>query len=212
MATRGKCLTACVISVFLGAGSATAECGAVETEELASHRALTQDDFAGAKPREAGRTRNGGSTAIVIVTAMAVDAVEIEVAESADGAFVARPAALCVRSYLLKRESGWRRDASAAWDLRHEQGHFDLTEAHTRALEAKLGALSAAGADADAAKRALRAEIARAYRAATAELQAEQDRYDRETRHGNHRSAQGRWSEEIAAALAPIPSVAQAAQ
>jgi hypothetical protein len=212
MATRGGYLTACLLTVFGWALGASAECGAVETPELASYRALTRDDFVGEKPRDADRVRGIGATAILIVTAMAVDAVAIELAAAQDGAWIARPAALCVRSYLMKRKSGWRRDVSAAWDVRHEQGHFDLTESRARQLEAQLAKLSATGDDTDAAKRALHAEIARVYRAATSELQAEQDRYDRETRHGNHRFAQGRWNDAIAAALAPVPRIAQAAR
>jgi hypothetical protein len=210
MATRGWFLAVWAISVFLGAWSATAECGAVETAERASYRALTLADFAGEQPREPGRPRSGGATLIVIVTAMAVDAVEVEVAPSPNGGWTARPASICLRSYLMKRESGRRRGAGAAWDLRHEQGHFDLTEVHARRLEDEIASLRAKGADADAAKRALRAEVARVYRAATAVLQADQDRYDHATRHGNHRSAQGRWTEAIAAALAPPERIVQA--
>jgi Bacterial protein of unknown function (DUF922) len=198
------------IGVLAGARSARAECEAVETGELASYRQLSLDDFSGERPREAGRARQLGATAILITTAIAVDAIEIGVELAPDGRWLARPASLCVRAYFLKKESGRRRDVSASWDLRHEQGHFDLTEAHARVLEARLAMLTASASDAVGAKRTLRELAERSYREATARLQAEQDRYDRETRHGHHRSAQGRWRGEIAARLGSNASVAAA--
>ena len=49
------------------------------------------------------------------------------------------------------------------------------------------------------------------YREGLAECQAQQDLYDRETRHGNHRSAQGRWTQELAAELAGAASASAVA-
>ena len=77
-----------------------------------------------------------------------------------------------------------------------------------RALElrARLAALTHTAGSAEAAERGMRDAAARLYREALAECQAGQDLYDRETRHGNHRSAQGRWTQELAADLAGAAS------
>jgi len=219
MEWRHLCLTACLgtglfgaIGIASDAAAARAECAPVETLELASHRELSLADFSGERPREAGRARQRGATRILITTAIAVDVLEISAEPASDGSWLARPTSLCVRAYLMKKESGRQRDGSEVWDLRHEQGHFDLTQAHARRLEARLRALRASASDAEAAARALRERAERAYRDATAELQAEQDRYDRETRHGHHRSAQGRWLGELAALLALDAEATQTAQ
>ncbi len=62
--------------------------------------------------------------------------------------------------------------------------------------------LTHTASSAEAAERGLRDAAARLYREALAECQAAQDLYDRETRHGNHRSAQGRWTTQLASELA----------
>jgi predicted secreted Zn-dependent protease len=85
--------------------------------------------------------------------------------------------------------------------LEHEQGHFDLSEAHGRRLEARLAALTAEAHGPAQAKGALREAARRAYGDAMRALAAEQARYDRETLHGNRLARQRRWAREIAARL-----------
>jgi len=192
-----------IFSGSIGAAAQAAECGQNEDAERASHRQLSMADFSGARPSENGRPRSGGATAILITTAIAVDELAAATERQADQRWIARVSELCVRAYLMKALSGRRSEVKAAWDLRHEQGHFDLTLAHARSLERSLRELTFAADDAKAATRGLRALARETYRARVADLQREQDLYDRETRHGHSRAAQGRWLAEIAARLAP---------
>jgi hypothetical protein len=91
---------------------------------------------------------------------------------------------------------------SSDQDLRHEQGHFDLTQRCAQHLDVALERVTQRGASAGDATRALQREAARLYREASAACQELQNRYDRETRHGHKPRAQARWAERIAAELA----------
>ena len=207
MSTWARVATLGLITGFCGSvalAAAAVECGPHEDAEKLSHRALALSDFAGERPREKAQAKNVDSTSILITTTVIVDKLGIEVVSTADGGFVARVADLCVRAYFMKLLSGRKSEVSVNWELRHEQGHFDLTLAHAQALEAQLAPLAFEAKSADAAKAGLRAEASALYRAELARCQKEQDRYDRETGHGNRRSAQGRWTQEIAARLGAL--------
>lgn len=92
--------------------------------------------------------------------------------------------------------------------LAHEQGHFDLAEVFARRAAKALEPLAAsAGAQerVDAEDQALEQFQQRVNLAVEAWLQSaqtEQDRYDRETRHGTDRAQQSRWTSSIHALLA----------
>lgn len=78
--------------------------------------------------------------------------------------------------------------------LKHEQGHFDLTEIYTRRLREELTSLSGKGA----------ALIKKAYRKhaeLNAELKACQERYDAETEHHLNQVAQDKWDAWIVGQL-----------
>jgi hypothetical protein len=201
-------VTGILVSMALAAGAA--ECGPYEDAEKASHRPLALGDFAGERPREKGRPRQGDSTSILITTAVAIDELGIDAQPEPDGRFVARVVRLCVRAYFMKRLSGRKSEMAVPWELAHEQGHFDLTQAHALELEAQVAGLTFRAESADAAARELRDRVIALYRAHAERSQGEQDQYDRETRHGHHRRAQGRWTDEIAARIAPAPAVAVA--
>jgi len=211
MSIWARVATLGLITVFGGSiaeAAAALECGPHEDAEKMSHRQLALSDFAGERPREKGHAKNNDSTSILITTTVIVDELGIEVDASPDGGFVARVSDLCVRAYFMKLLSGRKSELAVNWELRHEQGHFDLTLAHAQALEAQLAPLAFAAKSADAAKQGLRARVAALYRAQLERCQKEQDSYDRETRHGHHRSAQGRWAQEIAARIAVAPAFA----
>ena len=180
-------------------------CSAYEDGERASHRMLTLADFAGSLPQENARAHDRNATEILIVTSIRIDELGVQTEPSGAGGFVARPSSLCVRAYLLKEQSGRRRQAKDGWDLRHEQGHFDLTELRARRLEARLAALEFVAETERDAEEGLRDLAARLYHDVLAEVQKAQDVYDRETRHGHNRLAQGRWLGELSSQLTPEP-------
>lgn len=80
--------------------------------------------------------------------------------------------------------------------LEHEQLHFDLAEAVVRQIRARFADFKNACAD-PAGTDPVRAMIAQADR----NLQEEQQRYDRETRHGTNARAQDQWKRRIRAML-----------
>ena len=189
----------------IGARAAELDCGPREDAEKASYRALSLDDFLGERPREPGRLRSGGATTILIVTTIAVDELATGTSRDASGRWTARIVGLCIRAYLVKQLSGRARETTRPWDLRHEQGHFDLTQSHALRLEERLYALSSTANDQAAAKQRLLELMRAAYGEQLAACQSEQELYDKQTRHGNHRSAQGRWLALIASRLAAEP-------
>jgi hypothetical protein len=216
MSIRARVATLGIITGFCGSialAAAAAECGPREDAEKASHRQLALGDFAGERPREKGRPKQGDSTSILIATAVAIDELGIDAQLEPDGRFVARVVRLCVRAYFMKQLSGRKSEMAVAWELGHEQGHFDLTQAHALELEAQVAGLTLAADSADAARQGLRERVIALYRDHAERSQGEQDRYDRETRHGHHRSVQGRWTDEIAARIArSSPAVVAVAQ
>jgi hypothetical protein len=214
MSIRARAVTLGLVTGFCGSialAAGAAECGRYEDAEKASHRQLALGDFAGERPREKGRPKQGDSTSILITTAVAIDELGIDAQAEPDGRFVARVVRLCVRAYFMKRLSGRKTEMAVPWELAHEQGHFDLTQAHALELEAQVAGLRLSAESADSAARGLRERVIALYRAHAEHSQAEQDRYDRETRHGHHRRAQGRWTDEIAARIAPRPPATLAA-
>jgi len=95
--------------------------------------------------------------------------------------------------------------------LRHEQGHFDLTEVFKRELDSRTADL--VGARAACSGPTLDAAVATAERGAAERVQsvfnavwetyaATQALYDRRTQHGTLAGEQALWSEAITAALA----------
>lgn len=92
--------------------------------------------------------------------------------------------------------------------LAHEQGHFDLAEVFARRAARSLEPLAASASSderLDAENQALEQFQQRVNRMVETWLQpaqTEQDRYDRETRHGTDRSQQFRWTSSIQAWLA----------
>lgn len=196
---RISCL-ALFLLLSLSSASASIACGALEDAERASYRALRWEDFQAAPP-PAEREAQLDRTAIRLRSSIRIDAMPIE-AREVDGTWLARLVSPCVRAYALKQLSGRLPSARHDWQLAHEQGHFDLTELHARRLAAQLGELTAIGATREAAERALREAIRRAYAEECAAHERAQARYDDATAHGQQRRWQAKWARRIAANLA----------
>lgn len=171
-------------------------CPPRDDAERTSHRSLRWDDFAGPAPASDTRRGDRDRTLVLLRTSIRVDALAIAAEPGTDGGFRARVEGACVQAYVLKRLSGRARGAPRDSQLRHEQLHFDLTEAFARELRERLTSALAEGSDADEAERALRAEVGRLYREVARAHEREQQRYDRETSHGQRAGAQARWTRE----------------
>lgn len=90
----------------------------------------------------------------------------------------------------------WNMDLESRRVLDHEQGHFDLAEIWARrAAErmrelSKAGKLAARGENEAGAKKLLNQRVEAAMKQIFDSLQADQEAYDRETRHGTHSQRQ----------------------
>jgi hypothetical protein len=180
-----------------------AACSARDDAERASHRALRWEDFAGAAPDPDARRGDQNDTLAVLRTSIRIDGVAVRLSPNAAGGFAARVESACVQAYVLKRLSGRdQRRSGRAWQLRHEQTHFDLSAAFARELARRLARLTAEAPSASAAEQALRRAIAGVNSEIAREHAREQQRYDRETSHGHRRGAQARWDREVTLRLA----------
>lgn len=178
------------------APSAALECGAREDAELASHRRIGWQDFQATPPARPGRS--GGAEVVVaqIRLLVRVDALSVRTEQRADGTWVARGVP-CVRAYLVKRRSGRLPSARFAWQLSHEQRHFDLAQVYAQRLRDRVLGLELAGRTEAEAERGLRAAAGRAHRELSLAHARAQRRYDRETNHGRRRVPHARWFAEL---------------
>jgi hypothetical protein len=98
----------------------------------------------------------------------------------------------------VDREKSWNATPGDAELLDHEQGHFDLAAVYAAKLQAELLGLMTRGdltftAKTEAAGRqALDDRLKKLLNSTLDELRAEDQRYDRETRHGNDRTEQAK--------------------
>ena len=182
---------------------ASSDCGPVEDADRASHRGLSWADFKGPPPAVERRDPRADVPVAQVVTSLRVDTLGVMTEPDAGGErWVARAHAPCVRAYLLKRLSGRSEGAFADHQLAHEQRHFDLAQIYARRLRLALRDLSARGASAAEAERALRYAADRAYVALSREHATAQRRYDRFTQHGIQRSYEAKWFAQLEARLA----------
>ena len=102
--------------------------------------------------------------------------------------------------------TSWLRDAKKATPalLRHEQLHFDITEAYARLMRQKLVAFAA---KADCNK--LQPAFNNVTKAVYAAWDNEQNRYDIETNHGLNAVRQAAWEKQTAAKLEMLKPFAQ---
>lgn len=81
--------------------------------------------------------------------------------------------------------------------LNHERRHFDLNEAYCRKLRTALLSLTARGGSAEVVREALQAAIDETVDRILAALERAQERYERETSHGNDVAGQEKWDDLI---------------
>ncbi len=82
--------------------------------------------------------------------------------------------------------------------LRHEQGHFDLTELAARNLRTRLRAIRCADQDAATTQE----QVDAIFQEITQGFVATSERYDRQTSHGRDPVRQGEWNQQLRDALA----------
>ncbi len=100
---------------------------------------------------------------------------------------------ISVAAYFIPEQS-WTRTKNDLQLLRHEQLHFDITELHARILRKRLS-------DAFRKNQNPGAIFEESFQVLNRELNAMQERYDRETVHGTQAEAQKDWETMIARLL-----------
>ena len=110
-----------------------------------------------------------------------------------------------VYALMHKLESGHKRGGRTDWSLKHEQGHFDITEICARSLRPKVGQLRGRGDARRSATLDLEVTLDRAYEELLTKWQALQQRYDGETHHGTRKRQQKKWWKTLASRLEEDP-------
>lgn len=165
----------------------------IDDEVVTTWRAVTWDDFK-ARWRKLSRF---GAEGGYIATGFEITDWTTHPERKGDGAWRARPEGLLAHASMEKLRSSHQPGADSAYNLAHEQGHFDLTEVVTRRLWARLLTLEGRGPTPGAAAQDLRDRVEAAFRDATEEHDRIQLRYDRETTHGTKKRAQRKWLRQI---------------
>ncbi len=187
----------------LAAGAARAECGPYEDATRTSHRELRWGDFQGQRPE---RVRRPGRKPVDIAHVATTISYRTAVATRREGTdWVAEPADLCVKAFMLKDRSGYKRERRTRWDLDHEQGHFDITHYFAESLHAQLAQIEYRGASESEAQDGLMELLERERVEAVSRWRKMQTRYDKETRHSQRKPAQRTWLDKIGALLAALP-------
>lgn len=194
----------------------TAEIPALGGDRIA-HRALTRDDFRApresqhlttvVRPMAGTRTLAHVATSLVCIGRLRAEEVARDRFEVAfeDVRYQA----------LLDREGSWwspQPQPHPEWVLRHEQLHFDITELVARRYDAR-SAFDAertkfVATTPGAALRGFAERWAAHMEAVRAEEAKLQERYDRETRHGQVPPAQTAWLLRVHRELAGLPAAA----
>lgn len=119
----------------------------------------------------------------------------------------------------FEADKSWNRRPDDANLLRHEQGHFDITEAmRVRAAafwKARIGRVTVTGTSEKDAVGKLEALVKKEMQPFFQRNQLLQKEYDRQTKHGQLEAQQQQWQKILAAAIrdpkAPLPVVTQPA-
>ena len=180
---------AAAVLAFVCAGASPL---AQEVIEWSAERRLARNDFRGAAPANAANAS---------LSWLNIDAEW----ECQAGELIAS-----ARATFDPSRSWWRTTGSTAWNsrarqgslqldlqlLEHEQLHFDIAETAARTIRRRFKELAHACENADGLE-----PVAKMVVDVDRELQEEQERYDRDTRHGIDARAQDRWKQRIAALL-----------
>ena len=105
--------------------------------------------------------------------------------------FNTSPAEICVVSYFSSKESWVCSDQRTEAILKHEQGHFDLTEIYSRMFRKQVMATNFTYKNIDVNYNKIRTDV-------TSKWHKEQLLYDKETDHGIDSTKQHAWLKDIA--------------
>jgi hypothetical protein len=97
------------------------------------------------------------------------------------------------RAYFNRLTSFALAEKADAGLLKHEQGHFDLTELYARELRARIRATPCE----DREPAVIQAAVDEAVRDVNREFLVESERYDRETDHGRDKVGQQHWDQQL---------------
>ena len=188
MATLAVRLAWVVLALGVAGEARAGACGLEEDAEVRTWGKLRWRDFQGPVPRD---PRNG----VALTSSLRV---YFEPAASReDGAWVARPADVCIAAVMYKQRSYVQIDERNSRALEHEQLHFDITELSARRFADALRSLRVRARSQERALARLDRQIRSAYERALDAWARTQDRYDRETNHGLRAGPQRSWVRDV---------------
>lgn len=160
----------------------------------ASYRKLTWDDFR-------GRLQNWGPEQAMLASTIEIEDLKIRTSR-VDGSWEARVERLEIVALMQKLESSARSSGRNGSTLRHEQGHFDITEIGARRLRRRVSELVGLGESAFAAQGALESAVEAAHLDALRSVERMQAEYDGETGNGRRKGKQRAWWKQLDRLLA----------
>ncbi len=154
-----------------------------------SYRPLIWDDFRGS-------LEGWGIERALLASTILVEDPRIET-QAVDGGYRAHLRSIKIFAAAHKLESAKKSGGKTDYTLRHEQGHFDVTEIGARRLRAQVRTLSGTGPTPRAAASDLQAKIDAAFQTAWHGVEQMQRQYDGETRNGRAKGKQKAWWKKL---------------
>ena len=200
------------LGAWLGSGCFPEEPDWSSQHDWIRHRELTRDDFRETEPEHVEPVVDLGRDAIVeaYVTIALSCVIRVRLEQTAPERFEAGLDDVRYFALLSRDESWWNPDAptSPEWILRHEQLHFDLAELIARELgletERLKHTLRGEGHDAAEALVDFQRRWAERMERAQRDFDEIEDRYDRETEHGNDVARQTEWFARVKRGLGAV--------
>lgn len=161
-----------------------------------TYRQVTWDDFQGKGQRPPGWNRWSEGTFALIATALRLNKYQLEERQEGDEWISTAPG---IRPYAIMNKdfSAVKHGSRNAYTLAHEQLHFDLAEAFARRLAVELAKIEGRGATLAEARADHASQLQQRLDASMRELGELQERYDRETMHGERKKKQKKWAAEV---------------
>jgi hypothetical protein len=141
-----------------------------------------------------------------IAIVMHIEPFDIEVEHRGGDSWVARARDPQVVSYMDPSQSGVRPAGNTDYVLAHEQLHFDIAELYARRIRKALGEAELEGDDPVRVRFAFENRLREIRTELLTELDATQERYDRESGHGKAKRMQKSWNKKIEAELGKVGS------
>lgn len=160
-----------------------------DDDVYASYRQLAWDDFR-------GTLQGWGAEKAMLASTIELEDLRAQT-ERTEAGWQARVASLEIVALMHKLESSSKSGGRDDYTLRHEQGHFDITELGARRLRRSVVDIVGKGSSESAARQDLEIRLRDAYAQALQSVHTMQHQYDGETGNGRRKGKQKSWLKKL---------------